>query len=74
MKLSGTTPVLAAFLLLLLASPAVSQTAPDDVAVWAVIEAQWQATEKGDTKWVESLLAAADFTNRRPGSDKQRTS
>ena len=34
-----------------------AQDTPDDAAVWAVVEKQWQATEKGDTKWVEELLA-----------------
>lgn len=35
---------------------AVAQDTPDDAAVWAVIEAQWEASEKGDAKWIGELL------------------
>jgi len=72
MKLSGTTPVLAAFLLLLTASPAIAQAPTDDAAVWAVIEAQWQATEQGDSEWIESLLAD-DFVGWGKDSPAPRT-
>lgn len=37
-----------------------AQTTSDDSAVWAVIERAWQAEQRGDTKWIDELLAA-DF-------------
>lgn len=40
---------------------AVAQTSTDDyVAVWSVIEGQWEASQRGDRRWVEQLLSA-DF-------------
>ncbi|MBT8077036.1 MAG: nuclear transport factor 2 family protein [Gammaproteobacteria bacterium] len=39
--------------------PAVSQQS-DDAAVWSVIEQQWEAAQRGDEKWLQSLVAA-DF-------------
>ena len=43
------------------APTAVEQQAADDyVAVWSVIEQQWEASQEGDRRWVEELLAA-DF-------------
>lgn len=35
-------------------------TTDDYVAVWSVIEAQWDASQRGDRRWVEDLLSA-DF-------------
>ena len=40
---------------------AVAQSATDDyVAVWSVIEEQWEASQRGDRRWVERFLSA-DF-------------
>jgi ketosteroid isomerase-like protein len=36
------------------------QAADDYVAVWSVIEEQWEASQRGDRRWVEQLLSA-DF-------------
>jgi ketosteroid isomerase-like protein len=36
------------------------QAADDYVAVWSVIEGQWDASQRGDRRWVEQLLSA-DF-------------
>jgi ketosteroid isomerase-like protein len=35
--------------------------ADDYVAVWSVIEEQWEASQRGDRRWVETLLSA-DFS------------
>ncbi len=35
--------------------------AEDYVAVWSVIEEQWEASQRGDRRWVEQLLSA-DFS------------
>lgn len=73
MKRSATTPIVLAFCFLLApGKPAVSESVPDDVAVWAIIEAQWEADEKGDVKWIESLLAE-DFVGWAKDSPAPRT-
>lgn len=53
-----TTTILTLGLLLLVGLPAAhAQSVADDQAdVWAVVEAQWNAEEKGDKKWIEQLL------------------
>ena len=47
------------------AAPADIATAPDTtddyVAVWSVIEEQWEASQRGDRRWVEKLLSV-DFS------------
>lgn len=41
-----------------LASIVTAQEAADDQAdVWATVEAQWNAEEKGDKKWIDRMLA-----------------
>ena len=37
------------------------EAADDYVAVWSVIEEQWEAAQRGDRRWVEQLLSA-DFS------------
>lgn len=37
--------------------PAAAQAISDDSAVWAVIERAWAAERRGETKWVDELLA-----------------
>jgi ketosteroid isomerase-like protein len=48
--------------MILAGSAALAQQPPanDQAAVWSVIEDQWERNERGDSKWVEELLAA-DF-------------
>ena len=41
-------------------SVVVQQSTDDYVDVWSVIEEQWEATQRGDRRWVEQLLSA-DF-------------
>ena len=53
------------------------QDATDDyIAVWSVIEQQWEASQRGDRRWVEQLLSA-DFSgwgNKAPAPrDKAST-
>lgn len=47
------------------AAPADIATAPDTtddyIAVWSVIEEQWEASQRGDRLWVEKLLSG-DFS------------
>ena len=49
-------------------APAAIAPAPDTtddyVAVWSVIEEQWEAAQRGDRRWVERLLSA-DFSGWR---------
>lgn len=49
-----------AFLSLFLLTPTAllyAQDTPDDAAVWAVIELQWESTQRGDKDWMEELLS-----------------
>lgn len=39
---------------------AVKDTTDDYVAVWSVIEGQWEASQRGDKRWVDQMLSA-DF-------------
>lgn len=41
-------------------TPVVQESTDDYVAVWSVIEEQWEASQRGDKRWVEQLLSA-DF-------------
>lgn len=44
--------------MLIAASGALAQDAVDDQAdVWSTVEQQWNAQEKGDRKWIDSMLA-----------------
>ena len=55
MTMRHTLSILAATLLTI--GVADAQEATDDQAdVWAVVEQQWNADEKGDKKWVDKLL------------------
>jgi ketosteroid isomerase-like protein len=49
-----------------------AQDTPDDAAVWSVIERQWEASQQGDSKWVEALVAE-DFTGWSNGTPAPRT-
>ena len=61
-------------------APVVIAPAPDAaddyVAVWSVIEEQWESAQRGDRRWVEQLLSA-DFSgwgNKAPAPrDKAST-
>ena len=53
-------------------STLLAQDTPDDAAVWSVIEQQWEASENGDSKWLDTLLAA-DFTGWSNDSPAPRT-
>ena len=45
-------------LLVLFLGTAVAQDARDDATdVWIAVEAQWEADEKGDKKWIDRMLA-----------------
>lgn len=56
MKITSTS-ITFALLSLVAASGAHAQSVADDQTdVWAVVEAQWNAEEKGDDKWIEQLL------------------
>lgn len=52
-----TAKIMFALLSACLASSATAQEAADDQAdVWATVEAQWDAEEKGDKKWIDRML------------------
>jgi ketosteroid isomerase-like protein len=53
--------VLTSVLLFGFASAFAEQESDDPADVWSVIEEEWNANEKGDTKWPDRLLAE-DFT------------
>ena len=58
-RLSDFRTILA--LLALVAGPAFGQGSADDqAAVWAAVEAIWEAEERGDDDWVDTMLSA-DF-------------
>lgn len=52
-----TTLFVLAFLLAGIFSHASAQESDDQADVWATIEAQWNAEEKGDKKWMERMLS-----------------
>jgi ketosteroid isomerase-like protein len=67
LKLVSVSFLLTAF------SSAIAQDAMDDEAdVWAVVEEQWAADEKGDKKWIERLLTD-DFSGWGNNSPAPRT-
>jgi ketosteroid isomerase-like protein len=67
LKLVSVSFLLTAF------SSAIAQDAMDDEAdVWAVVEEQWAADEKGDNKWIERLLTD-DFSGWGHNSPAPRT-
>lgn len=49
-----------------------AQDSPDDAAVWAVVESQWEASQRGDSKWVDAYLAE-NFTGWTNGNPSPRT-
>jgi len=49
-----------------------AQDSPDDAAVWAVVESQWDASQRGDSKWVDAYLAE-NFTGWNNGNPSPRT-
>jgi len=52
-----TTKIMFALLGACLASTVTAQDSVDDAAdVWATVEAQWDAEEKGDKKWIGRML------------------
>lgn len=53
--------VLTSALLFGFASAFAQETADDPADVWSVIEEEWNASEKGDKKWPDRMLAE-DFT------------
>ena len=62
MKIKEVVKLLLTGALLLCLTPAFSQISADDQAddqanVWAAIERQWNADEKGDRKWPEQSLS-----------------
>jgi len=49
-----------------------AQDATDDyIAVWSIIEQQWEASQRGDRRWVEQLLSA-DFSGWRNNAPAPR--
>lgn len=72
MKISKTLAVLSGMAILGAGSTLLAQNEHDDAAVLVVIEQQWEASEKGDSKWIDSLLAE-DFTGWTNGTPAPRT-
>ena len=72
MKISKTLAVLSGMVILGANSALLAQDTHDDAAVLVVIEQQWEASEKGDSKWIDSLLAE-DFTGWTNGTPAPRT-
>jgi ketosteroid isomerase-like protein len=64
--------VIAGTMMLAAAGPILAQDTPDDAAVWAVVESQWEASQRGDSKWIESLLAE-NFTGWSNDTPSPRT-
>jgi hypothetical protein len=49
--------ITASFLITAFGSAIAQDTLDDQADVWAVVEEQWDADEKGDKKWIDRLLA-----------------
>lgn len=61
MKIYDVFKIILTSVFLLAAGNAMAQASPvdtvdDQADVWAIIEAQWNAEEKGDKKWMDRLL------------------
>lgn len=61
--------------LLAAASPARAQGGADEAAVWAVVERQWRAEQRGDDAWLDDFLSA-DFVGwpKESPAPRNRTS
>jgi len=57
MAFKRALPILLALGATWLTTPVAAQAVSDDSAVWGVIERAWAAEQRGDTKWVDELLA-----------------
>lgn len=67
-----TFNVMLALIAVSLGQIAIAQQETDDQAdVWATIEAQWQAEEKGDKRWMERMLSE-DFSGWAKNSPAPR--
>ena len=72
MKISKALITIVGTMMFAASGSLLAQDTPDDAAVWAVIEAQWEASQQGDSKWVEELLAE-NFTGWRNDTPSPRT-
>ena len=56
MNFTDTLKITIGLIFLMLSGTAISQDSQDDQAdVWATIEGQWEAEEKGDKEWLQDL-------------------
>jgi hypothetical protein len=62
----------ASFLITAFGSAIAQDTLDDQADVWAVVEEQWDADEKGDKKWIDRLLAD-DFSGWGKNSPAPRS-
>lgn len=72
MKIRNILAILAGIVVSGAHSILLAQDTPDDVAVWAVIEQQWEASENGDSRWLNTMLAE-DFTGWSKSSPAPRS-
>lgn len=66
-----TNPAVGLVLLLALAGAPAQSLADDQTDVWAIVEAQWDAEENGDRKWIERMLTD-DFVGWNTGTPAPR--
>ena len=68
MKINSTALIIVGLGFWLANGNALAQSALPDADVWAVVERQWEASEKGDSDWMEDLLAEnfSGWTNGSP--------
>ncbi len=76
MKALNKLMFIVAAVLIFGAATAIAQTSSDDQVddqadVWALVEQQWAAEERGDNKWMDRLLAD-DFSGWGKGSPAPR--
>ena len=72
MKIKQTLGAIIGTLVLATSGNVLAQSTPDDAAVWSVVERQWEASQQGDSKWVDTLLAE-DFTGWSNANPTPRT-
>jgi len=72
MKINQALGAIIGTLVLVTSGNVLAQATTDDAAVWSVVERQWEASQQGDSKWVDTLLAE-DFTGWSNANPTPRT-
>ena len=72
MKINQALVAITGTVMLAASGTLIAQDTPDDAAVWSVIERQWEASQQGDSKWIDAHVAE-DFTGWANDNPAPRT-